>query len=221
MFALCRYVVAADAYVSGASWTNPLADYERFRGREIRGSTVGIVGLGQIGREVAQRALCLGARVLATDPFVTPAKASKLDVRLVSLKQLLTRSDFVTLHTGASKQTERMINQETLALMKPAAYLISTGAGNAVDLDALAEALRDGVIAGAGLDVFPGHLAPPAHPLLQLENAILTPHMGGATRETVERHSKMMVDDIERFLRGQRPRSVINPEALKIAAHGR
>jgi D-3-phosphoglycerate dehydrogenase len=221
MFALCRHVTRADAFVSAGRWTNPLADYERFRGRELSGSTVGVIGLGQIGREVAKRVSCLAARVLGADPFVTAARAKRAGVRLVSLRELLKRSDFVTLHTPATKETERMINRETLALMKPSAYLISTGAGHAVDLDALTEALRDGTIAGAGLDVFPGHLAPPSHPLLPLENAVLTPHMGGATRETVERHSQMMVDDIERFLRGERPRRLINPEVLSITAHAR
>lgn len=219
MFALCRHIPQANAFVSGAQWTNPLVDYERFRGRELTGSTVGIVGLGQIGREVAKRVEALGARVIAHDPYVTDAQAKEAGVRVVALEALLREADFVTLHTPQTPEAENLIDGAALDLMKPASYLISTGAAKAVDLDALAERLRDGRIAGAGLDVFPGHMIKTDHPLLGIENAILTPHMGGATRETVDRHSTMMVDDIERFLRGEPLRYAINAEAL--APHGR
>jgi len=214
MFALCRHIPQANAFVSGAQWTNPLADYERFRGRELTGSTVGIVGLGQIGREVAKRVEALGARVIASDPYAKDARG----IRVVPLETLLREADFVTLHTPQTPEAELLIDGAALDLMKPAAFLISTGAAKAIDLDALAERLREGRIAGAGLDVFPGHMIKTDHPLLGIENAILTPHMGGATRETVERHSTMMVDDIERFLRGEPLRYAINAETL--ATHG-
>lgn len=210
MFALARHIPQANEFVSAGNWTNPIADYEQFRGRELAGSTVGVVGLGQIGREVAKRAECLGATAIASDPYVTETGS----IRVVPLEMLLREADFVTLHTPSTPETEGLIDAKALDLLKPGAYIISTGAAKAIDLDALAERLRDGRIAGAGLDVFPGHMIKTDHPLLGLPNAILTPHMGGATRETVERHSRMMVEDIERFLRGERPRLVINPDAL-------
>jgi D-3-phosphoglycerate dehydrogenase len=159
---------------------------------------------------VANRPACLGATAIGSDPYVTDAGS----VRVVPLETLLREADFVTLHTPATPETEGLIDAKALDLMKPGAYLISTGAAKAVDLDTLAERLRGGRIAGAGLDVFPGHMIKTDHPLLGLPNAILAPHMGGATRETVARHSRMMVEDIERFLRGERPQLVINPDAL-------
>jgi len=219
MFALARHIPAAHAFVAGGRWTNPVLDYEQFRGREVTGSTVGIIGLGQIGREVAQRVRCLGARVLAHDPFVSRERAVAAGARLVSLRTLLRRADFVTLHTTAMERP--VLDGAALDELRPGAYVINTGAPAAVDYAALAERLRARRIAGAALDVFPGFLLRPESPLLGLDNVILTPHLGGATAETVERHSRMMVEDIERVLRGERPRRVANPAVLKSFSRGR
>jgi D-3-phosphoglycerate dehydrogenase len=104
--------------------------------------------------------------------------------------------------------------------MKPEAYLVNTGAAPALDHDALVDALRERRIAGAALDVFPGHPLPPTSPLLTLDNVVLTPHIGGSTEETVERHSRMIAGDIERFFAGKRPRHVVNPEARRRAGAG-
>lgn len=221
MIALARHLAAAHQYVAEGRWTSPIEAYAGFRGREIAGSVVGVVGLGRIGAEVAQRARCLGARVVAADPLVSKSRAQTLGVRLLSLAQLLRRADFVTLHVPQSKTTDKMIDGAMLDLMQPAAYLVSTGGGGTVDLDALAERLRDGRIAGAAIDVFPGHFIAPESPLKALDNVILTPHIGGATEETVVRHSRMIVEDIERLLRGDRPRRVANPKALAVARRGR
>ena len=213
MLSLARKVPRAHAYVSSGGWTNPLESYEDFRGREIAGSTVGIVGLGQIGREVAKRARCLGARVIAHDPYVSASKAKAAGARLVSLPSLLRRADFVTLHTSQMKG-EPVIDAKALDLMKPGAYLINAGAPGALDYEPLAERLATRRIAGAGLDVYPGFVLAADSPLMRLDNVILIPHMGGGTAETVDRHSKMMTDDIERFLRGERPRRLANPNVL-------
>lgn len=221
MLALARHLPAAYATVAGRRWTNPIDSYEHFRGRELAGSVVGIVGLGRIGSEVARRALCLGARVIASDPYVSQRRAQALGVRLVSLPALLRRADFVTLHTPPSKSAEGLLDGAALDLLKPTAYLVNTGAPQALDYDALAERLHARRIAGAALDVFPGFLLSPSSPLLDLDNVILTPHMGGATKETVRRHSRMIVEDIERFLGGERPRRLANPEALKVVGRGR
>jgi D-3-phosphoglycerate dehydrogenase len=195
--------------VKAKRWTDPLDAYSRFQGREVAGSTVGIVGLGQIGREVAARARALGARAIAHDPFVPTTKARPAAARLVSLPALLRTADFVTLHTGSVPAP--LLDAAALDLLRPTSFIINTGSPNTLDYDALAERLRDWRIAGAALDVFPGFILTTASPLLELDNVILTPHIGGATRETIERHSTMIVDDIERFLAGKRPRRLANP----------
>ena len=143
-----------------------------------------------------------------------------LGVRLVSLRQLLRRADFVSLHTPQTG-TEGLIDGPALDLMKSTAYLVNTGAPNALDHDALVERLRARRIAGAALDVYPGHTLPASSPLLGLDNLIVTPHIGGATQETVVRQSRMIVEDIERFLRGERPKRLANPKALTVAARAR
>lgn len=221
MLALARHVVPAHDFTAGGRWTNPYDAYIDFRGRELAGSTVGIVGFGQIGAEVARRARCFGARVIAYDPFASARRAQSLGVRLVSLQTLLRRADFVTLHTALTPETEKLLDGPALDLMKPTAFLVSTGANNVFDDDALVERLRQRRIAGAALDVFRGHMMSPESPLRELDNVILTPHIGGATNETIARQSRMITEDIERFLRGERPRRVANPEALTAARRGR
>jgi D-3-phosphoglycerate dehydrogenase len=213
MLALGRNVQRAHEHVMAKHWTDPLDAYSRFQGREVAGSVVGIVGLGQIGREVAARARALGARVIAHDPFVTAATARGAGVTLVSLPVLLQSSDFVTLHTGSVP--EPLLDQAALDQLQPGVFVINTGSPNALDYAALAERLSDGRIAGAALDVFPGFILNTASALLELDNVILTPHIGGATRETIERHSKMIVEDIERFAEGKKPRSLANPDVWK------
>jgi D-3-phosphoglycerate dehydrogenase len=213
MLALGRNVQRAHEHVAAKRWTDPLDAYSRFQGREVAGSAVGIVGLGQIGREVAARAKALGARVVAHDPFVAAATAREAGVRLVSLPVLLRSSDFVTLHTGSVP--EPLLDEASLDQLQPGAFVINTGSPNALDYDALAERLQDGRIAGAALDVFPGFILNTSSPLLERDNVILTPHIGGATRETIERHSAMIVDDIERFADGKKPRSLANPDVWK------
>lgn len=221
MLALARRIPEAQAYVAAGRWTEPAGPYIDLSGRELAGGAVGIVGFGRIGREVARRVRCFGARVLACDPFVKGDVARKERARLVSLERLLRESDFVTLHTAQTPETEGMIDGPAIDLMKPGAYLISTGAGNIVDEEALAERLRARRIAGAGLDVFHGHFISRSSPLLECDNVILTPHVGGATPETFERQSRMISEDLERFFSGERPRRIANRAALAISARAR
>lgn len=215
MIAIARHIPAAHEHVAGGSWTDPMHAYIHFQGREIAGSVVGIVGLGQIGREVAARAQALGAKVLAFDPNVAKADGPKIGIKLVSLETLLRESDFVTMHTAQIKT--HVIDAGGLDLMKATAYLINTGAPGALDYVALAERLQAGRIAGAALDVYPGFVLATDSPLLKLDNVILTPHIGGATRETIERQSRMLGEEVERFVQGKRLRRVVNPQALKVA----
>ncbi len=219
MIAVARQMIPSHLHVVAGEWTNPMDAYIRFQGREVSGSTVGVIGLGNIGGMVAERARCLGAGVLAYDPYVPKERSKLVGARMVPLDKLLRESDFVTLHTSLSG-SDQLLDARALDMLKPEAYVISAGAHQALDYDALAEALTMGRIAGAALDVFPGFVLAADSPLRALPNVILTPHIGGATRETVVRQSRTVVEDLERFLRGARPRHVANPAALKVKRGG-
>jgi len=181
---------------------------------ELTGKVAGIVGLGSVGREVASRLLALGMKVLAFDPFVGAEEMAGLGVEKVELDRLLGEADFVTLHCPVSPQTFSLIDEEKLRLMKPVAYLINTAGWEVVEEKAILKALKERWIAGAAFDVFQTHPLSPSSPLLKLDNVILTPHLGGATHDTIERYSRTMVEEIERFLRGKRPLNLLNPEVL-------
>jgi phosphoglycerate dehydrogenase-like enzyme len=212
LLTLARGIPRAHGLVSGGGWREPAQGYRDLRGREIRGSTVGVVGFGQIGREVARLCTALGARVLAHDPFVPPQQMEALNVAPASLSEVSAGSDFVTLHVSDSEDTHHLAGASFLAAMQPHAYLINTSAGSAVDPAALAEALQAGRIAGAALDVFEGHPLPQSSPLMTAPNLLLTPHIAGATEETVERHSRVIADEIERWLDGVQLQHLVNPE---------
>ncbi len=209
MLALARRIPAAHSYVAQGRWADPVEPYIAMRGVELCGKTLGIIGLGAIGRRLAAMGMALGMEVLAHDPYVA---APPEGVRLVALDELLALSDFVSIHAPLAPETEGLLDARRLALMKPTAYLVNTSASAIVRQEALVEALRCRRMAGAALDVFESHPLPPGSPLLGLDNLVLTPHIGGATAETVQRHSEMMAEDILRFVRGERPLRLVNPE---------
>jgi D-3-phosphoglycerate dehydrogenase len=203
MFALARRIPQAHALVAGAGWRDPTVGYRRLRGREVAGSTVAVIGFGAIGREVARRCTALGARVLAHDPFVPEGAVVAAGATPASLEDALGEADFVTLHVPENESTAGMVDEAFLARMQREAVLVNTGGGTVVDPDALARALSAGVIGGAAVDVFEGHPLPASSPLLAAPNLILTPHIGGATAETIERHSRIITDEIIRFVDGE------------------
>lgn len=207
LLALARRIPYAEAYVRAGQWRDPLDAYERFRGVEMAGKTLGVVGLGGIGRRVARMGRALGARVIATDPYARPMRG----VPLVSLDDLLAQADFVSLHAPDTPKTYHLISAQRLTRMKPSAYLVNTGGGSLVDTDALCQALREGRLAGAALDVLEAAPLPPESPLLTCPNLLLTPHIGGATQETIARYSAMVADDLLRWIEGKRPRHLANP----------
>ena len=213
MLGLARRIPAADTWVHGRKWSDPSGGYAEFRGAEIQGKTVGVIGLGAIGRMVVERLSGFGAALVAADPYVDPKAAARLGVRLVPLDELLTVSDYVLVHVPAGESTYGLIDGRALGAMKRTAFLVNVSAAGVVDEAALAAALREGVIGGAALDVFDGHPLPESSPLLDLDNVILTPHIGGATRETVERQSAMITEDILRVEAGERPERLVNSEA--------
>jgi D-3-phosphoglycerate dehydrogenase len=171
--------------------------------RRIAGSTLGVIGHGAIGRAVEQRAKALGMNVL-----VHSRTGGE------SLTDLLARADCVSLHVPATEQTAQMVDAAFLSAMKPTAYLINCARGAIVDQDALAEALRVGTIAGAGLDVFvPEHL-PPDHPLLGLDNVVATPHTAFYSEESIADLARLAAQNVAEVLAGARPASVVNPVVL-------
>jgi len=203
MLSLARHIPAAHGLVSGGGWRDPAAGYRRLRGREMAGATVGVVGFGQIGREVARICLALQARVVAHDPLVPASQMQRLGVEPAGLGALAAAADFVTLHVPDADETHYMVDGAFLGAMGREAYLVNTSGGGVVDPDALADALEAGAIAGAALDVFEGHPLPQSGRLMTTPNLILTPHIGGATAETVDRHSRMISAEIERFIAGE------------------
>jgi D-3-phosphoglycerate dehydrogenase / 2-oxoglutarate reductase len=166
-------------------------DWRAIVGGELHGKTVGLVGLGRIGRLVARRVAGFDARVLAFDPFLDQEAARRAGVTLCSMDQLLRESDFVSLHAPLTPQTKGLIDARALALMKPAAVLVNTSRGELIDEAALLAALREGRIGGAGLDVFLGERDPAMRPLadelLALPNVVGTPHTAASTRESLQR----------------------------------
>jgi D-3-phosphoglycerate dehydrogenase len=217
MLSLARNIPQAHHLVSGGGWRDPALGYRSLRGREIAGSTVGIIGFGQIGREVATKCSALGANVVAYDPFVSSGDMREFGVRSLSLARLAKSSDFVTVHASDSAESRGMLDDGFFQAMRPGSYFINTAASGLVREHALIDALRSGHLGGAALDVFPGHPLPASSALLSVPNLLLTPHIGGATSETIERHSRIMVDEIARLLDGKRLRYCVNPQYRKRA----
>lgn len=210
MIAEARGIAKAHALIKSGIWSPPSP------GIELWGKTLGIIGLGNVGSLVAFRARNgFNMRVLAYDPYVPREKAEKLGVELVDLETLLQESDFVTIHSRAPSGSKPQITSEHIALMKPTAYLINTSRGYILDEKALYEALKEEKIAGAALDVYEKEPIEPDNPLLKLDNITLTSHIGGITREIPLRTAEIIAEDIARFIRGEKPVNVQNPEVFE------
>lgn len=180
----------------------------------VADQTLGIVGLGAIGREVARRAAAFGMRILAVDPRTEEVPAGVEAVwPPAELPRLLEASDFVVIAAPHTPQTERLFDAEMIANIKPTAYLINVGRGAIVDLAALADALAGGRLAGAGLDVFETEPLPADHELWTIENAILTPHIAGCSPRIAERHLAVVVENVGRFVRGEPLLNVVDKRA--------
>ncbi|PYP45925.1 MAG: phosphoglycerate dehydrogenase [Gemmatimonadetes bacterium] len=184
LLAQARHIPGAAEAMRRGEW-----DRKRFEGTELRGKTIGIVGLGRIGGHVAQLARAFGMHVVGHDPYLSPERAAELQLKLLPLDQLLGQADVVTLHVAHTEQTHHLINAERLKLMKPTAVLVNTARGELVDEAALADAVRDKRIGGAAIDVFAVEPLPADAPLRKLERVILTPHLAASTAEAQERVS--------------------------------
>jgi D-3-phosphoglycerate dehydrogenase len=189
---------------------------EADRGILLGGRTLGLLGLGRTGSGVAQRLAAWGMRIIAHDPYVRPEVAAGLGVQLVDLKTLFSESDFVSVHLVVTPETERLVDEDLLQLMKPQAYLVNTSRGQVIDEAALERALREEWIAGAALDVYESEPLAADSPLRRLDpdRVILTPHNLSHTWESQAGGWKMAVDSTLSILSGEIPETVVNPEAI-------
>lgn len=188
--------------------------YFGMKGIELWNKTVGIIGMGAIGRKVAERLLPFGCHLIASDPYVSAEDMAAYSVKKVDLDTLLRESDFVSLHVMVNEETRGMLPAEKLALMKESAYFINTARSALTDEEALTDLLRQKKIAGAGLDVYDKEPLPIDHPLMELDNVVLLPHIGGATEEVSTHQTQIIVPAIEALIRGEKPSNVVNPEVL-------
>ncbi len=204
MFALARNLPAAYASLRAGEWNR-----QRFVGVELRGKTLGVVGLGQVGTEVASRARGLEMRVIANDPYVSEERAQSLGVELVDFDAILAQSDFITLHTRLTPGTKDLLGDEQLAKVRPGVRIINTARGELIDEAALVRALDDGRVAGAAIDVF--REEPPGENVLLLHpKIIVTPHLGALTPEAQERAAVDVANEVLAVLRGEPARYAVN-----------
>ena len=213
MLALARHVPQANASLRGGEWKR-----SAFVGVEVRNKTLGIVGLGRVGAEVARRAASFNMQLLGYDPFVSPDYARNLGVELTSLDELFQQSDFITVHTPLTDSTRGLIGQREMEMMKPGVRLINVGRGGLIDEEALLQALEDGHVAGAALDVFVQE--PPGESLLvQHPNVIATPHLGASTAEAQQEVAREVVQEVLSILEGRPAKSTVNMPFLPPDVH--
>jgi len=178
LLALARRVPAADRSMRAGEW-----DRKSFNGVELYGKTLGLVGAGRIGGEVAVRARAFGMRVMVFDPFLNPDRATALGVETAALDEILERADVLSVHVPLTDETHGLIGEAQLAKLKPSAFVLNVARGGVVDEDALLKALQNKRLAGAALDVYSVEPLPADHPFRSLPNVVLTPHLGASTAE--------------------------------------
>ena len=181
LLAVARNVAAADASLRAGQWKR-----SSYSGVELNGKTVGVVGLGKIGQLFAQRIAAFGTKLIAYDPYVSPARAAQLGIELVSLEDLLARADAISIHLPKTAETLGLIGAEELKKAKQGQLIVNAARGGLIDEEALAEALRSGHIGGAGIDVYKSEPTTES-PLFELENVVATPHLGASTAEAQDR----------------------------------
>ena len=180
MLAMARFIPRAHSTMAAGKW-----EKKTLQGTELRGKTLGIVGLGRVGVEVLRRAQAFGMKVVAHDPYVAPSLAQQLNVTMVPLDDLYAQSDYITLHVGLTPQTQGMINADSIGKMKKGVRLVNCARGELLNEPAVVEALQSGQLGGAGLDVY-SHEPLKDSPLMTLPNVLLTPHIAGSTNEAQE-----------------------------------
>ncbi len=209
LIALARRIPQANSSLKAGQW-----ERKRFVGVELQGKTLGLLGLGRIGRVVANRARSFGMKIVAFDPFIAPEQASDLEVELVPLDEIFPRADFLTIHTPLTAETKGIIGKEAFARMKKGVRLINCARGGLVDEQALLEAIKSGIVVGAALDVFSQEPPPADHPLLQLDEVIATPHLGASTAEAQEGVAFTVAEQMRDYLLTGTLRGAVNVPAM-------
>ncbi len=205
MMAISRNIPLATASMKQGKW-----EKKRFQGRELFNKTLGVIGIGNIGSVLVDRCLGMKMKVLAYDPYISEDAARKIGCQLVTLDELLARSDYVSIHVPLSGQTRNLVGKDALAKMKRGAFLINCSRGGIVDEAALYQALSSGALGGAALDVFAVEPARADHPLLQLENFICTPHLGASTEEAQRNVAIALAEQLVDFLCHGSIRNAVN-----------
>ncbi len=209
MLGMARFIPQATASTKSGKW-----EKKKFLGSELRGKTIGIAGLGSIGREVAKRARAFEMRIIASDPYVTTQIAKDLGIQLVSLDELYAQSDYITLHVSLTPETEDLLNAAAFHKMKPGVRIVNCARGELVNTEALTAAMQAGVVAGAALDVFRVEPPPAGDPLFQLEALIATPHIGGSTEEAQEIVGVRIAEQMVEYLNTGIAINAVNMPAL-------
>jgi D-3-phosphoglycerate dehydrogenase len=205
LVALARHIAQATASMKAGKW-----EKGRFEGTELYNRTLGLIGIGNIGRIVADRARGLGMRVIASDPHIAPEVAQKLDVELVPLDELLRRADVISVHVPKTKETTGLLGREAFKKVRPGVLLVNAARGGIVDEAALLEALNDGRVAGAALDVFEKEPPPADHPLIRHDKVICTPHLGASTEQAQLNVSIAVAEQVRDFLTDGVIRNAVN-----------
>ena len=209
ILSLSRHVAAATASVKGGRW-----EKKKFQGHELAGKTLGVVGIGNIGSVLVDRALALKMRCIANDPFISAEAAAKLGVTLVDRETLWKEADVISLHIPLTEQTRNLINAEVLAKLKKGAILVNCARGGIVDEKALADALASGHLGGAGLDVFEKEPVATDHPLFKFDNFVCTPHIGASTEEAQSAMATATAEQLAAYLKAGEVRNAVNAVGL-------
>jgi len=214
LLALARNIPQAHQSLQKGKW-----ERKAFIGTELAGKTIGVLGLGKVGKEVARRCLAFDMVVLGYDPVVSREAASKLNIELLDLQQVLKRSDFVTVHTPLNEETRGLLGEETLSLCKPGVRIINCARGGIVDETALRKALERGHVAGAALDVYENE-PPGDNPLLQHPHVVATPHLGASTEEAQEKVAVQIAHQVADVLHGRGVSGSVNADAIQLSMQG-
>jgi len=219
LMAVARRVVEGDKYVRTGQWKvgwHPMM----LQGRDIYGATLGIVGLGRIGCAIAMRAKGFNMKVLYHDVVRRPDFEKEYGIEYVNIDHLFKNADFITVNVPLMKETHHLVNEQKLKMMKKTAYIINNARGPVVDEKALYKALKEGWIAGAGLDVFEQEPIPLDSPLLKLGNVVVAPHISSASYETRSKMAEMVAENLIAFFEGRTPPNLVNPDAVKMKKRG-
>ena len=214
LISLARRITVADKAMKARNWGSWTSPSEQYRGVDLEGKTLGLVGLGRIGRAMARRSEAFNMDPVAFDPYVRQEQLNGTTIKLSDLEKLLRESDFVSLHAALTPETRGIIGEKQLRLMKKTAYIINTSRGPLIDEGALVRALKEKRICGAGLDVYGEEPPRKENPLFELDNVIATPHIAWYTDEAMMRLESMAVERAVELLQGKIPMSTVNRDSL-------